>query len=302
MILFSLLWACSDPVQEYSVPKKTDDNWEDWSQKPSTQQGPPVGEAMGSAPKDGIPPEGGKARPDGQGQAPQGNPPEGEKAEGPPLVPPGNAENAASLDSGACRPVASSEMFAPTEGGIALTGTIKKPDGVVGSVLLEFAKSDGAQSQTHYGVVCGFTESYEVEVPVGLTDIYVVAFVDVNGDGPSPEDPRGMIGPLSPNAPADLDEIRVDVDGDVSPLTLPFTPFVNNVPVVNDQAADNLPANTDELPPPTTEVGREREVPDVPSTVDDPQQNDPPTDPAPAEPPLEPAAENPTEPPKGESP
>lgn len=281
MLLSALLFACSDPVQEYSIPKKTDDNWEDWSQKPAAQQGAPVGEAIGKPPQDGVPPNPQDPAQGAQDEPPEGavpQPPAEQDGNAPPLVPSGEAQNAANLDEGDCRPVASSEMLAPTEGeGIELTGNIKKPDGIVGSVLLEFAKSSGEQSQTHYGVVCGFTDSYTVEIPAGLSDVYVVAFVDVNGDGPSAEDPRGLIGPISPSQSGELDDITVEIDSTISPLSLPFAPYVNNIPVVNEGDNTNPPpVDTDALPPPTTDVGVERETPDLPAAEGEPREDLPP--------------------------
>ena len=269
MLLAGLIFACSDPVQEYSIPKKTDDNWEDWAQKSPAQQGAPVGEAIGKPPEDGLPANDPNGAPVAQIEPPGEGVPQNpdEEFNAPPLVPEGRAENAAHLDSGECRPVASSEAFAPSEAdGLKLTGTIKKPDGIVGSILLEFAKSSDGQSQTHYGVVCGFTESFTVDVPTGLSDVYVVAFVDVNGDGPSEEDPRGMIGPISPSQSGELDDITVDNNAKIAPLALPFMPFVNNMPVINEgENGTEQPINTDDLPPPTTEVGFGREELDVPA-------------------------------------
>lgn len=255
MIWLFLGAACSDPVQEYSIPKKSDDNWEDWSAKPAGQQGAPVGEALGTAPDNGFP----------SGQNPDGQPPpvDGGPSNDALGVPQGSApENAASLDSGVCRPVASSEMLNPNGTGITLTGKIEKSSDLVGSLLLEFANNRGEKSQTNYGVVCGFSQEFEVEIPIGLQDVYVVAFVDVNGDGPSDEDPRGHIGPLSFSESMELDDIEVSLDRPLLPLKLPFIPNMSNVPIANDAPTEIIEPSGD-LPPPTTDVGSPMEEPDV---------------------------------------
>ena len=123
MLVLGYLLACSDPVQEYSIPKEPVDNWKDWSKEPQ-QSGPPVGKALGAAPQNGEAPEGINQGPDGTQEPvlppneegavpPDGSPP----PEGSP--PPNGVEGGENpsapveaqvpLGTGLCRPVASSE-------------------------------------------------------------------------------------------------------------------------------------------------------------------------------------------------
>jgi len=241
-MLWSILLACTDPVQEYTIPTEEKSDWKKWQKQ--GQKGPPIGEAKGSPPQDGSLPN-----------------PEND-ANLPPPVNPGGEEpekvNDLQTGEASCRPIASSEPLAPRSDGVRITGTIERRSDQNGPLLLELVQF-GEESTSLYSVACGSGGAFDFLVPNDLGEGYLVAFIDIDGNGPSESDDKGISGRVTV-----IDEAivigQMELDNSIEPLSLPF---VMQAPSIEDEPVEQtgeLPTNTDDLPPPQTGEGGQSEV------------------------------------------
>jgi len=167
-----------------------------------------------------------------------------------------------------------------------------------GMMLLEVVPA-GSKGETIYHFICGDRSTFEVALPANMGEVALVAFLDVSGDGPVGDDPRGRH--------PDMLSIESDSIEGVA-ITLSVGADLGNMaPAFPDEPPDS--GKTPEMPPepdagdapPSDHVAAPDGAPGGPSPVgtgvDEPAPDDglpTPTTPAPApaaEPaPAEPAA------------
>lgn len=97
---------------------------------------------------------------------------------------------------------------------IMIRGTFQQPEGQeisAGMLLLELVQP-GAAGNVVYHFLCGDRTTFEVGLPAEMGEVVFVAFLDVAGDGPVGQDPRGR----SPEA------VKVGIE-DVEGITIPLT-------------------------------------------------------------------------------
>ena len=241
-MLWSILLACGDPVEEYTIPTKEESNWKKWENK--GQDGPAIGEAVGKPPEDG-----------------QANPTTNDDAL-PPIYNPSDAAEK-------CRPIASSEPAAPGENGVQISGKIDPASAIQGPLLLEIVR-DAQEDTSLYSVVCGIADAFVFLAPPNLTDVYVVAFSDADGNGPSDKDPMGISTKISIGT-SDIALEVIHLDGSIEPLSLPFVMADSGEPPpdIQEPIGGEMPAgDEDGLPPPVNRPLQENsdQSADVPPT------------------------------------
>jgi len=224
-MLLSMLLACGDPVQEYTIPIDEKSDWKKWEKQ--GQKGPPIGEARGAPPADGTSP--------------------------PPVNPGGSPPdpvNDVQIGVASCRPIASSEPLAPRTGGVHIIGEIERSSQQTGPLLLEFVQ-EKEQSTSIYSVACGGGSSFDVVVPEGLGEGYLVVFIDVDGNGPSEQDESGISEPIIIRN-EQVEVGLLTLNGSIAPLSLPFVLQPPNIDGEQFEQTGDLPTDTTDLPPPQT--------------------------------------------------
>jgi hypothetical protein len=237
-MLFTIVLACGDPVQEYTIPTGENSKWEKWEEK--GQKGPPIGEAKGppSPDEEDLPP------PVDDGELPPPTTPVGELPEVVEDMQTGTAT---------CKPIASSEPLAPQDGGVKIIGEIQRNEEQNGPLLIEFVRVT-EKSFTLYGVACGSGSSFSVGFPKNLGEGYVMVFIDTDGNGPSEKDVAAISEKIT-IIDKDISIGKLQFGGSISPVTMPLTMQVPDIEMDPVPSGD-LPTNTDELPPPQTGEGK----------------------------------------------
>lgn len=119
-----------------------------------------------------------------------------------------------SLDKGANRAascVAAWPGGSGTLGPQVLRGRTRRPEGFDGPLLVELVEPprEGRGATRLGGARCADDGPFELLLPTELRGFQVVAFVDVDGDGPSPGDPAARTStPLDPRQP--LPEVALE--------------------------------------------------------------------------------------------
>ena len=163
--------------------------------------------------------------------------------------------------------------------GVTISGTLAYDGEKEGVFRIDFLQQEGDAPPTlaHMLELEG-PGTFSVEAPKNTGSLFVVGFVDMKGDGPSPEDPAGMI----------TEPIVVDGE-DVTDLVLTltdapdlgaFTPGDHQVAPTEDIAAEGAPAGTEEAEDAaategTTEDGtpaEEAPAADTPADSDEPAE------------------------------
>ncbi len=125
------------------------------------------------------------------------------------------APQAPIAEGGHCHPTPTTRREKPLEPGtgVTLQGLIsgldppKMTDPI--NLLVDVAKGDSAVPGSVYSVVCGAEPAFELEVPAELGQVQLRAFLDLTGDGPSPDDPSGQIDLLVGSEPLSVGEIEL---------------------------------------------------------------------------------------------
>ncbi|MEY3213198.1 MAG: hypothetical protein RIT28_3679, partial [Pseudomonadota bacterium] len=89
---------------------------------------------------------------------------------------------------------ASSGRFTVVEGeGVAFSGTVSYPGEKKGSIRLDFLTQEGNQPPNLvHAVSLPKLGEFSVELPKDYGQLHVVAFIDVDGDGPNASDPAAL--------------------------------------------------------------------------------------------------------------
>ncbi len=109
---------------------------------------------------------------------------------------------------------------------VMVAGTFSQPDGLdidVGMMLLEVVPA-GSTGETIYHFICGDRTTFEVALPADMGQVALVAFLDVSGDGPVGDDPRGRhLGMLNiQGAGVDGVEIALSVGAELGDMAVAF--------------------------------------------------------------------------------
>jgi len=125
------------------------------------------------------------------------------------------------------------------ENSIAISGTLDYPGQKEGKLLVEVLTITDNTPELKHSEVFEKAGEFTIAMPKGLGSVQLVAFVDVDGDGPSEHDPAGML-----------------------PIEVQDNPVSGIVLTLSDNAdLGNLtPGKGEEQPPPATdqEIARDR--------------------------------------------
>lgn len=157
---------------------------------------------------DGPPAAGAGGRVDGSGGVPPGD-------EDAPSGEPGGGQGCRASD------MALSHIPIDEGTGVTLSATIEA-DQQTGPVLIEVVRLDGEAPVSIYHFECHGPGRLELTAPPDLGEIYLAAFQDSLGDGPTADDPAGMTGPLSIGK-SDIDSliIKLAAGADLGKVALP---------------------------------------------------------------------------------
>ena len=72
---------------------------------------------------------------------------------------------------------------------VELAGEVRYSGTEQGVVLVDLI--DAASSRVVWGFTCSKLGVFSVQVPAGLGELWAAAYIDLDGDGPSPSDPQG---------------------------------------------------------------------------------------------------------------
>ena len=114
---------------------------------------------------------------------------------GPGGAAPGAADGPApGADGAGFGPPPAPEQFSVEEGGVAISGTLQYTGDKKGQVRLDFLRTEG-DAPPHLLHVEKLADlgAFEMRVPANTGPVTVVAFVDVEDDGPNSTDPAGMV-------------------------------------------------------------------------------------------------------------
>ena len=145
----------------------------------------------------------------------------------------------------------SSEHVDPGDSGIRISGKVEPATSLQGPLLIEIVR-DEQQDTSLYSVVCGVSESFEFFAPPDLENVYVVAFSDSDGNGPSEADPMG-ISPKISIVDGEIVLEPIQMAGSIQPLSLPFVMMDVAEPSqeVQQPMDGEMPSGEEEdLPPP----------------------------------------------------
>lgn len=123
--------------------------------------------------------------------APAGN---GPKANSPAVEDPGAASPGIQLDENGAPIIDESKLPAPGEG-IVVSGTATYDGKQEGSIRVDLIQTDGSGEgglQPLNTVLAGPDGTWKFEVPKDMATVSMVAYIDVNGDGPNPGEPSGV--------------------------------------------------------------------------------------------------------------
>lgn len=105
-----------------------------------------------------------------------------------PAGPPANGEGVPEPEAGA-RPT--NARFEINEGeGVILSGTISYPGAKTGTMRMDFLTlAESSHPQLAHAASLPGLGPYSIEIPKDYGELHIVAFIDVDGDGPTPSDP-----------------------------------------------------------------------------------------------------------------
>ena len=189
--------------------------------------------------------------PDPTTAADLGNPGPGGAAPGPGGGP------APGADGAGLGPPPAPEQFAVGEGGVAISGTLLYDGEKTGQVRLDFLRTEG-DAPPHLLHVEKLTQlgAFEMRVPANTGPVTVVAFVDVDDDGPNSTDPAGLIQLAIEEAAITDVSITLSDAPDLGSLT------PGNEPPPEVNGSGSAPEQPEVIPTQTPEIGTENPVTD----------------------------------------
>ena len=125
--------------------------------------------------------------------------------------------------------------------GVVVSGALAYPGNQSGQLRLDFlATEDDAPPRLLHVEKLDAFGSYSVSTPPNTGSVAIVAFVDVNNDGPSPTDPAGMIRINIEESNIDSADITLSDEPDLGDLT-PGDVGPSTATVAADGAAPEAP-------------------------------------------------------------
>ena len=180
--------------------------------------------------------------PDPTTAADLGNPGPGGAAPGPGGGP------APGADGAGFGPPPAPEQFSVGEGGVAISGNLVYAGDKKGQVRLDFLRTEG-DAPPHLLHVEKLTDlgAFEMRVPANTGPVTVVAFVDVDDDGPNSSDPAGLIQLAIEEAAITDVSITLSDSPDLGSLT------PGNEPPPEVDGSGSAPEQPEVIPPQATE-------------------------------------------------
>jgi hypothetical protein len=116
-----------------------------------------------------------------------------EKAGAPSAAGASTAPPPAASDPGATRPDAARFKVTPGEG-VTVSGTFTYPGTRKGLMRIDLLQiPEGTPPRLVHTLELKTTGEWKVAAPKGFGDLYLMAFIDQNRDGPSPDDPAAVV-------------------------------------------------------------------------------------------------------------
>ena len=183
LLSLSLLVACSDPADRYKPP-------------------PTSGE--GGAPAGSTPPAAG-----------------GEGAEGGPQTPGGGGAGGGAGNGCRASDMSSAQIPIAEGEAVALSGTLSTSE-QGGPILVELVRLEAEAPVSFYHFECSGPGPFTLSAPPDQGEVWLVAFQDPKGDGPTSDDPSAMAGPvtLGRSAQGDL-TLALALGADLGRVALP---------------------------------------------------------------------------------
>jgi len=178
-------------------------------------------------------------------------------------------------DGGLGPPPAPDQFDVGAEGGISITGQLDYSGDREGQVRLDFLRTDGdAPPHLLHVEKLDNVGAFTMRVPANTGPVTIVAFVDVDNDGPSISDPAGLVQLAIEESPITSLTIELSDSPDLGALT------PGNAPPPTAEASGSAPENVqiEPLKAPTEEPKAETNEPA--STAETPS-NEPAVDPTP---------------------
>lgn len=161
-----------------------------------------------------------------------------------------------------CLPIPSSSALYPGEEGLQVKGSVAASEDILAPVLLEFVGYKEGQSIALYSVNCDSSTSFDFPVPRNLGELWLLAFVDYDGNGPTESDPRGLSSKLNlAEDGVDVGVISVAEHQPIEPLSLPLKQLGPPEPPVEDPANPVVQEGLEDNPEPPPEGGENPEPP-----------------------------------------
>jgi hypothetical protein len=88
-----------------------------------------------------------------------------------------------------------------------LSGQLTYSGSTSGPLLIDVINADGV---IVWGVECSRAATFSLQIPARLTEVWLAAYLDPTGDGPSASDPQGRSPGLTPGA-GDVADLQVEV-------------------------------------------------------------------------------------------
>ena len=124
-----------------------------------------------------------------------------------------------------CTPVPTSVHRFGKEKRVSISGTITHV-GLNKPLLIEVVRPKDGKYLVAYSLECSMGSELSLEVPASLGQVYLVAFSDVDGDGPTDTDPYGRSALLDLSGVNNTVSITMEKNAAVAPIPIPLEPEV----------------------------------------------------------------------------
>ncbi len=139
--------------------------------------------------------------------------------------PPDEVEPEAITGEISCNPVPTSTHRFGKDNMVGLSGSIELV-GFHRPLLIEVVRPNQGQYLVAYSLECTSGDVFTLSVPASLKQVYLVAFSDEEGDGPTQSDPYGRSELIDLTKAPDTIAIKMDKGKDISPIPVPLEPEV----------------------------------------------------------------------------
>ena len=189
---------------------------------------------------------------------------------GPGGGPPGAADGPGAGGAGLGPPPAP-EQFNVGEGGVIVSGTVQYGGEKEGQVRLDFLRTEGdAPPHLLHVEKLDAIGAFEMRVPANTGPVTIVAFVDVDDDGPNSSDPAGMVQVAIEEATISGLDIALSDTPDLGALT------PGNEPPPETEGSGSAPEQPEVIPTKAPESAADKTAQEEQPTVEEsPKEADP---------------------------